>query len=219
MAPTRKLVATIATVAWTALASALTGGAALAEGLDDHDGKVLYDLCKQCHGVNGAGNEAYLAPAIAGLDRWYIEGQLRNFRDGIRGLHKDDVGGMRMYPMSMWLKTDEAIAAVSQYVASMPKTKPVPTVAGGNASNGKALYATCAACHGQDASGNEGMKSPPLAQASDWYLLSQLLKYKAGVRGANPKNSQAVMMRGMAGTLADEQAMRDVVAYITSLQK
>jgi cytochrome c553 len=45
-------------------------------------------------------------------------------------------------------------------------------------------------------------------------MLSSLQKFKAGTRGTYPN---AAVMRGMAGTLADEQAMKDVIAYIQSL--
>ena len=34
------------------------------------------------------------APAIAGLDQWYIEMQLGKFRSGLRGRHFDDISGM-----------------------------------------------------------------------------------------------------------------------------
>ena len=59
--------------------------------------------------------------------------------------------------------------------------------------------------------------APRLRGASDWYLLSSLQKYKAGVRGGNPQNANAVLMRGMATQLADEQAMKDVIAHIETL--
>ena len=61
------------------------------------------------------------------------------------------------------------------------------------------------------------MNSPRLDGASDWYLLSSLEKYKAGIRGGNPQNPNAVLMRGMAAQLPDEQAMKDVIAYIMTL--
>ena len=64
-------------------------------------GHELFDLCASCHGPQGQGNELYLAPNIAGLPVWYIEGQLTKFRDGGRGMHFDDHQGMRMRPMAM----------------------------------------------------------------------------------------------------------------------
>ena len=66
------------------------GRAAAAEG-DLARGEALFDLCAQCHGADGGGNKMFLAPAIAGLEQWYVEMQLEKFRNGQRGRHFDDV--------------------------------------------------------------------------------------------------------------------------------
>jgi cytochrome c oxidase subunit 2 len=124
-------------------------GAARADDLDR--GRALFDLCAQCHGPDGAGRQLFLAPAIAGLDQWYVESQLKHFRSGARGTNPDDVGGLRMHPMSQWLRGDEDVTAAAAYVASLPRQSPTPQVQGGDVKNGKVLYATCAACHGQQA--------------------------------------------------------------------
>ena len=47
----------------------------------------LYDGCVQCHGESGEGDQDLAAPAIAGLDRWYIKAQLRKFKKSQRGWH------------------------------------------------------------------------------------------------------------------------------------
>jgi cytochrome c553 len=200
----------------TALAAGLLLGAwarvASAEGDLEH-GRSLYDLCQQCHGEAGHGNELFLAPAIAGLDEWYVLSQLQYFKNGVRGMHPDDVGGLRMYPMSLSLKNEGDIEAVAAYVASLPRVQPEATLEGGDPQAGQQRYALCASCHGPDGGGNEAMKAPRLAGASDWYLLSTLQKFKAGIRGANPGNPNGAVMRGFAGQL-DDQAMLDLVAYI-----
>ena len=161
--------------------------------------------------------QLFLAPAIAGLDEWYVQSQLVLFRSGDRGTNYRDVGGLRMHPMSRWLQDDEDVKAVSVYVASLPKLNPAPMVTGGSVATGKTLYATCAACHGAEGEGDQAKNSPPLAHMSDWYLVSALEKYKEGIRGSNPKNTNAVLMRGMANILTSDQAIKDVVAYITTL--
>ena len=61
------------------------------------------------------------------------------------------------------------------------------------------------------------MFGPPLKQVNDWYMLTQLANFRAGVRGAKPGDTSGALMRPMSMTLADEQAMRDVIAYITTL--
>lgn len=204
------------TLAAVAITIAMVGFA-LQASADDERGRELYALCSQCHGVNGAGMTLSLAPAIAGMDQWYVEAQLKMFRSGARGTNPDDVGGMRMHPMSLWLRKDEDITAVASYVASMAETRPTPTVEGGNIDAGKTFYQTCAACHGAQAEGDQSKNAPALRNTSDWYLVSALEKYKAGVRGGNPANSNAVLMRGMANILPTDQAIKDVVAYIDTL--
>ena len=67
----------------------------------------LYDGCVQCHGENGEGNQDLGAPAIAGLERWYIKAQLRKFKKSQRGWHIDDMAGKRMQPMALAMDTDE----------------------------------------------------------------------------------------------------------------
>jgi cbb3-type cytochrome c oxidase subunit III len=198
-------------VVLAALTAVLPGAA---RAVDAARGKELFELCSQCHGETGAGNPLYLAPSIAGLGEWYLQGQLKNFKTGVRGMHPEDTAGLRMYPMSQTLKTEEDIQTLASYVASLPAPPVTPTLAGGDATRGAKLYQVCAACHGPDGNGNQAVGSPRLTGQSDWYMLSSLQKFKAGIRGTYPN---AAIMRGMAATLPDEQAMRDVIAYIQTL--
>ena len=99
---------------------------------------------------------AELARQLDPQDRWYVEAQLKNYRSRLRGTHPGDIAGMRMHPMARWLRADEDLAAVAAYVASMPKKAPTPTLSGGNAANGKTLYANCAACHQANGQGLAG---------------------------------------------------------------
>ncbi|RIL07288.1 MAG: cytochrome C [Proteobacteria bacterium] len=181
---------------------------------DNPRGAELFELCTQCHGAAGEGNPMALAPSIAALPEWYVLNQLNHFRTGARGTHPEDVGGLRMYPMAMTLKTDEDTKAVAAYVAGLPPVRQTQTLSGGDPARGAQLYAVCTQCHGPNGAGNPAMQSPPIAGQADWYLLSSLQKFKAGTRGTYPN---AAIMRGMAGTLPDEQAMKDVIAHILTL--
>jgi len=210
MISTRRLQAFL----WLLVATAL-GTPALAQ--DVARGEELFQLCAQCHGDDGAGDPVALAPSIGGLPQWFVEGQLKKFRSGGRGTHFDDISGMRMRPMSLWLANDADVASVAAYVASLPKVHAAPTLAGGNAEVGKQKYVPCIACHGMNGEGNQALNAPPLAGMSDWYQVTSLQKFKAGVRGTNAKDTTGMLMRPMSMTLADEQAIRDVVAYINTL--
>jgi cytochrome c oxidase subunit 2 len=199
------------------MAVGLVGAPASPAGAQDSRGEALFDLCAQCHGAAGEGNQLFLAPSIAGMSEWYVLAQLRKFRSGARGTHFDDLSGMRMRPMSLTLRSEADVEVVAKYVASLPPVKPAPVVAGGDPAKGQTAYALCTSCHGAKGEGLEPLNGSPLAYTSDWYLLSQLEKFKSGVRGSDPRDPIAIMMRPMALTLVDEQAMKDVVAYITTL--
>jgi cytochrome c553 len=179
----------------------------------------LYDGCVQCHGENGEGKQEIGAPAIAGLELWYVKAQLRKFKKSQRGWHIDDMAGKRMQPMALALDTDEKVDLVAAYVASLPRTNPGSTLEGGNPETGKIYFATCVQCHGADARGNIDEFGPPLAGASDWYLLTQLQNFKAGVRGTHADDVTGAKMRPFSMTLANEQAMKDVIAYIATLSE
>ena len=112
----------------------------------------------------------------------------------------------------MKLKTTLAIAAlVSLYSAG--------ALAAGDAEKGKALYATCGACHGPNAEGMEALNAPKLAGQEPWYVVRQLQNFKNGVRGANPRDTYGMQMAPMAQILVNDQAMEDVAAYIQTLGK
>jgi len=161
---------------------------------DVERGQQLFELCASCHGAAGEGNELYLAPAIAGLPLWYLEGQLTKFRDGSRGTNFHDLQGMRMRPMALSLRTEHGddLKDVAAYVATLPVEKPAPTLSGGDAARGAAPYAVCQACHGAAGEGVQATNGPPLANQSDWYLLSSIQRFKTGVRGS----SRAMLVAG-----------------------
>ncbi|TXS93996.1 c-type cytochrome [Parahaliea maris] len=92
-----------------------------------------------------------------------------------------------------------------------------PALAEADLERGKALYATCATCHGADAGGNVALQAPRLNHLREVYLVEQLGKFRSGLRGAEGASVQARQMAPMAATLPDEQALLDVAFYIASL--
>ncbi len=181
-------------------------------------GKGLYVVCTACHGASGEGNAALNAPALAGQETWYLERQIKSFKAGLRGAHANDTYGMQMRPMAMTLADDAAVANVAAYIATLPApAKEDMKGWGGDAAKGKGLYATCAACHGAKGEGNAALNAPRLIGLPSWYLARQLNNFKSGVRGADPKDTYGAQMRPMAMMLADEQAIKDVVAFIKGL--
>ena len=221
-----KLITTLTTTALFVCASAGLSNLASADSTTEDTpadlarGEQLFELCSQCHGANGSGNSQFLAPAIAGMPAWYVDMQLKNFKSGIRGLHADDRGGLRMYPMSLWLREDTDRQAISAYIASMlPTDSDRELTYKGDAAKGQGYFAVCSACHGADAGGNPGMGAPPLVGMSDWYLYSSIQKYKSGIRGSGVGDVYGPAMIGMVATLPDDDAILDVIAHIQSLEK
>jgi cytochrome c oxidase subunit 2 len=181
-------------------------------------GRELYDLCAQCHGPTGAGSKLLGAPAIAGQHAWYVARQLRKFKDGVRGKHPSDSNGLRMRAMAQSLASDDDVSAIAEYVASLPPRRLDGTLVGGRGETGASLYGPCGTCHGSDGTGNRDKGAPSLVREDDWYLLSQLEKFKARIRGNSPDDAEGALMFPWVQTLADEQAMKDVLAHVETLR-
>jgi cytochrome c oxidase subunit 2 len=175
--------------------------------------KFVY--CTVCHGVQLGGNAVIRAPRLSDLPPWYVERQLDAFRKGWRGTHPADTGGNEMRPMASVL-TDSDIAQAVRYVADVDSPAPVLTV-DGDEQRGELLYASCSACHGANAQGNEALASPALTGLNDWYLLTQLENFQAGVRGSEPGDTHGLQMQAATRLLPDNQAMKDVIRYISTL--
>ncbi|MGD8831739.1 MAG: c-type cytochrome [Pseudomonadales bacterium] len=188
----------------------------LVQAADLAAGKTAYTVCAACHGQNAEGNRAMNAPKLAGQEAWYLERQLDDFRAGLRGTAPGDTFGMQMRPMAMAVGDPTAQANLIAYITSLPDVDAEPTISG-DAAAGKASYTVCAACHGQNAEGNQQMGGPKLAGQEDWYLVRQITNYQKGLRGYDPKDTFGNQMKPMAATLTSEKAINDVVAYIDSL--
>jgi len=181
------------------------------------DGEARFKQCSSCHGEHAEGRKSLAAPSIAGLPAWYILNQLKKYKDGVRGKHPEDAAGMRMRPMATTVQ-DEYLQELANYISGLKSVKS-PSSFKGNTKKGQQLYGACVSCHGASGEGNQAMKAPPLIGTPDWYLFTQLNNFKKGIRGANPaKDPSGAMMAPMAGMLADDQAIRDVVSYIQTLK-
>lgn len=174
-----------------------------------------YAFCTVCHGANGNGNPAISAPKIAGIEPWYLKRQLQHFRGGLRGTQPNDIPGAEMQPVGMQLE-DATIEKVAAYIGTFEPHVPAPTVTG-NAKHGRDLYAPCAGCHGARGEGNAQLQAPALAGQTDWYLVTQIERFRAGQRGFSPQDEWGAQMRAAAAVLPDDAAVKDVVAYINRL--
>lgn len=174
-----------------------------------------YVFCTVCHGVQLKGNPLIEAPRISRMETWYIERQLHAFKKGWRGQHERDLTGMEMRPMAEVLTNDD-IDAVAAYVHSVDSERPAKTIQG-NADIGRAHYASCEACHGANGEGIEALGAPSLTGVNDWYLVTQMKNFRDGIRGGSPEDTYGAQMRAAAQILTDDQAIFDVVSYVTTL--
>mgnify|MGYP000494402341 CR=1 FL=1 len=185
---------------------------------DPAKGKAAYAVCAACHGANGMGNKALNAPRIAGQEPWYLERQLNNFKGGIRGAHPKDPYGMQMRPMALTLANDQAVSDMAAFLSSMPVSKSSESTVKGDATAGKASYMICQTCHGPKGGGNKALNSPKLTGLQDWYIVRQLKNFKAGIRGTKSGDLFGMQMRPMAMTLANDEAINNVAAYIATFK-
>ena len=184
---------------------------------DAEAGKPLYAVCAACHGLQAEGNPALNAPKLSGQGDWYVQRQLKNYKQGARGTHDKDVFGKMMAPMAATLSDDAAIDNVSAYIKTLPD-KPAPVTVKGNAKNGQKTFVTCEACHGPGGRGIYATNAPGLKGMSDWYLVTQLKNFQHGIRGSHPLDMHGPQMALVSESLVDDQIINDLVAYINTLQ-
>ena len=78
----------------------------------------------------------------------------------------------------------------------------------GDVSEGEGHYATCQACHGANAEGNQTMGAPRLVDLQEWYLVKQMQKYRTGLRGSEAQDSFGQQMAAIAKVLHSLWKMR-----------
>ena len=83
------------------------------------NGKQRFVTCGACHGPDGRGIQATNAPRLRGMSDWYVVTQLKNFRDGVRGAHPQDLHGAQMALFAAGLTTDQAILDLVAYIDTL----------------------------------------------------------------------------------------------------
>jgi cytochrome c oxidase subunit 2 len=125
--------------------------------------------------------------------------------------------GIAHYTMRGHVVVDEQ-DQFDAWLGEQPTWAEIQDIAPGDTLAGQGLYAVCGSCHGQQGEGNAAMNAPRLAGLPDWYVERQLHYYKAGIRGSHKEDIYGQQMAPMAGVLVDDKAVRDVTAYIASLE-
>jgi cytochrome c oxidase subunit II len=86
---------------------------------DANKGRRRFATCGTCHGADGRGIAATSAPRLKGMSDWYLATQLKNFREGVRGAHPQDLYGSQMALMAAMLADDQAVSDIVAYINSL----------------------------------------------------------------------------------------------------
>ena len=82
-------------------------------------GEEIFITCSSCHGPQGQGIWALNAPRLQGINDWYLERQLKNYKSGVRGAHPQDLYGKQMTLISGVLRSDQAIKDLVAYINTL----------------------------------------------------------------------------------------------------
>lgn len=137
-------------------------------------------------------------------------------RTGRFDLLCEELCGIGHFAMRGVVVVDEQ-ASFEQWLDTYPTFGEVLNTAKPDIAAGQSLYAVCSACHGAQGEGNVALNSPALAGQESLYLKRQIMNFKQGLRGTDAGDTYGAQMAPMAMTLADDAAVDNVVAYISSL--
>ncbi len=166
--------------------------------------------------MSGEGHASEFSPKLSGQEDWYLARQLDNFRNDLRGNHDSERWAKQMNFHIKDFAPAQLDAFVS-YIVTLDDDPAEITIAA-DTTRGKELYSqSCLACHGEAGMGDKELNSPRLAGMSDWYMVIQLQKFRAGLRGDHPDDVIGLQMAPFAKLMPDEQSLLDVVAYINTL--
>ncbi len=191
-------------LAFAACAIAAGVGSAAA---DADNGKAKAEACATCHGNNGISTMENV-PSLASQPDLFLQWQLIFFRSGARKnetmapiaeqLSNEDVRDLGAYFAS--LKTPDSSTAKA------PDDHPELTEAGKQA----AAAGRCAACHGDNYSGNKA--AARIAGQREEYIVKALHDYKAGAR----TGGGVAAMADVAYPLSDD-AITALAHYLSRL--
>ncbi|NMP30854.1 cytochrome c [Thalassotalea sp. M1531] len=72
--------------------------------------------CGACHGGKAEGNKSFHAPRLAGQDVSYLQRQMKNFVEGVRGSHAEDKLGKQMAMMAK-IVSDKELSDIIFYIS------------------------------------------------------------------------------------------------------
>lgn len=174
---------------------------------DLENGKMLFEMCAECHSPKAWGSVDGVFPQIAGQHRNVIIKQISDFRHGNR-----ENPAMLPFAEADVLGGPQGVSDVAGYLASLPMT-PEPGIGpGSNLALGEKVYEeNCSVCHDDNAEGFDTFFFPKIQGQHYEYTLRQLKWMKDGSR----RNVYHGMLRRIQKmTVADLEAVSDYVSRL-----
>ena len=174
--------------------------------------RTLVHYCQSCH----SNKEMQRGPLLEGLELWYMEKSVLDFKKGIRGGNPEDKSGQLMYSAVKDLSQEDLIEAV-RWFAGQPRPK-IKAYIKGDTITGQKLYKdNCFGCH-EHTMGKFFSESPDLYKLEDWYVLSQLRGFKSKVRGSHPEDERGLSMQTGVQHLTSED-FKAIIAFLATFQE
>jgi cytochrome c553 len=203
-------VAVIAFVAWLALRGPSEAQskqiAAVLQDPAPPEEPTAYSPCASCHLHDGSGRPDGSIPQLNAQRRAVLENKLHRLRLGT--LHVPV-----MDPFARAMSAPE-VSEVARYLSDLPL---IETSTAALPSEERALAASvfaqhCAACHGPNGEGSDGVMASRLCGQYVGYLERRLDEFQSGARGAAD-----AIMQGIVDTVSDEE-LRLVASWLAEGQ-
>jgi sulfide dehydrogenase cytochrome subunit len=129
----------------------------------------LARTCNNCHGTGGI-SVGHSMPSIAGQSETYLKNIMMEWKSGARSSAN----------MTRLISgyTDEEIAGLAKYYASLPWIPQVQTASADVLKKGKEATERCETCHGATGGEPDGAEVPKLHGQWAKYLELELMKYR-----------------------------------------
>ena len=182
---------------------------------DPAAGQAQSLVCAACHGQDGASGIDPSYPNLAGQNERYLLSQLRQIKDGSRNV--------LLMAGQLTAKSDEDLADLAAYYASLPAKVNQATADDGILADGEKIYrggiadkgvAACTACHSPTGGGNPPAGYPDIGGQPGAYTVAQLTAYREG--GRTTDENYGGMMSDVAQGLTDGE-ITALASYIQGL--
>lgn len=174
---------------------------------------TIYRDCLVCHMPDSPTG----APPVAGLPRWYLYKQLREFTHGVRGTEGATAQARSMRQAVRNLDAVVDLKEFSAFLAGLSAEEP-RTAVDGSPEVGAALYEIhCNACH-PGAGGRRGLRSPPLLPLPADYVLRQCQNFRDGRRIVDDNDAAGLDMSEAVSQL-DDAELADIAAFLAEAQR